>query len=116
MALNLEEATEVGAIREAKEETGFDVEMIAWLAEFTDAYSFRSYYLAKRVGGEPATRDEDGDRPVAFGLSFQEALARVTSPFDRAALEMVIKALDEEGLPRHTAAPVAGERYRGRLL
>jgi 8-oxo-dGTP pyrophosphatase MutT (NUDIX family) len=89
-----EEAPEAGAIREAKEETGFEVEIIGWLADFTDAYSFRSYYLAKRIGGKPATRDEDGNRPCRVWLvPFQEALARLTSPFDRAALEMVIKAL-----------------------
>jgi 8-oxo-dGTP pyrophosphatase MutT (NUDIX family) len=89
-----EETPEAGAIREAKEETGFDIEIIGWLADFTDAYSFRSYYLAKRMGGESATRDEDGDRPCRVWLvPFQEALARLTSPFDRAALEMVIKAL-----------------------
>jgi 8-oxo-dGTP pyrophosphatase MutT (NUDIX family) len=91
------ETPETGAIREAKEETGFDVELVGWLADFTDSYSFRSYYLAKRIGGEPAKVDEDGNRPVRVRLvPFQQAMTQLTSPFDRAALEMAMKAIAKQ--------------------
>ena len=86
-----DELPEEAAIREAKEETGLDVELIRWLADFNDEFAERSYYLAKRIGGEPATVDEDGDRPVrVFLVPFQEAFGRLTSPYDRAALQMLI--------------------------
>jgi len=87
------ETPEMGAISEAKEETGFDIELVGWLADFTDAYSFRSYYLAKRIGGEPVTTDADGNRPARVTLVPFQALTQLTSPFDRAALEMAMKAI-----------------------
>lgn len=77
------------AAREALEETGLEVQLVRWLADFVDDYGWRRYYLAKRTGGEPAIRDADGDRPTrTLFLPFEEAAAQLTSPFDRAALQM----------------------------
>ena len=84
------------AIREAKEETGFDVELVKYICDYSDEYSVRRYYLAKRTGGEPATRDEDGNRKVKIRLvSYDQAMGELTSAFDRAALELTRGMMQE---------------------
>lgn len=83
-----EESSVEAAIREAKEETGLDIKVTAWIANFTDKYAVRYYFLAERVGGEPALVDADGERAVTITLEpFDVALDNLTSPYDRAALE-----------------------------
>ena len=78
------------AVREALEETGLQVELVRWLADFVDDYGWRRYYLAKHVGGTPTNRDADGNRPThTLRLSIDEAAEKLTSPFDRAALAML---------------------------
>jgi ADP-ribose pyrophosphatase YjhB (NUDIX family) len=86
------ESPEQTAIRETKEETGFEIQIVRWLADFDDEHAQRVYYVARRMSGAPTNRDEDGGHPVSITLvSFAEAHDRLTSPFDRAALEMVEK-------------------------
>jgi phage gp29-like protein len=78
------------AIREAREETGLEIRITRWLADFVDEFSWRRYYVAERIGGQPSTRDADGGgKVIVERLPFAEAMAKLTSPFDRAALAMV---------------------------
>ena len=42
------------AIREAFEESGLAVELVAWLIDVRRTQTFTRYYLARRIGGSPA--------------------------------------------------------------
>lgn len=88
-----DDSMQAAAVREAREETGLHVRLDRWLADFVDQYSWRRYYVATRIGGEPTRTDADGGKAVrVYRLPPEQAAVRLTSPFDRAALAMTTPA------------------------
>lgn len=80
------------AIRETIEETGLVVKLVRYVADFSDQFSQRRYYVGERIGGEPTKVDQDGDRPVRVYLkSIDEAKGLLTSEFDVLALAQATK-------------------------
>lgn len=121
--VNPGETMQAAALRECREETGLVVELTAYLGDFADQFSTRRYYLARRVGGEPTTRDEDGNIPVRVrAVSKGRAAELLTSEFDRCALALATKRMQEGDIPGHefhgnqyTDASASGEGRAGDL-
>lgn len=83
------ETWQAAAIREAKEETGFDVRIVQYLMDGIDEYSVRRFYRAERIGGQPTTQDTDGGEQVRIRrVPIARALELLTSAFDQAAVRL----------------------------
>lgn len=79
-----------GAVREAREEVGIEVDLVRFIGDFSDEHSQRRFYLARRIGGRVTAIDADNHRPVQNRrVPLSTAKELVVSEFDRAALERV---------------------------
>ncbi|MCG7602130.1 NUDIX hydrolase [Halomonas sp. McH1-25] len=80
---------EATAVREAYEEAGLHVQLVSWLTDVTRSTSVCRYYLARRIGGSPASM---GWESQAVSLVPRSLLAEVLKhPNDAAILEALRK-------------------------
>ena len=81
---------QANAIREAFEESGLRVVIVAFLVDSARTQTFTRYYLARRVGGNPALM---GWESQAVHLAPLEGLAGLLcNPNDQAVIAALIKA------------------------
>ncbi len=79
------------AIREALEESGLQVELAALIGDFERTTSVTRYYLAKRIGGNPA---DCGWESQAVGLIPKERLLEIANhPADKPLIQKVLAML-----------------------
>ncbi|WP_312514237.1 NUDIX hydrolase [Massilia sp.] len=82
-------ALQANAIREAFEESGLRVEIVAFLADSARTQTFTRYYLARRIGGNPALM---GWESQAVHLAPLEGLAELLcNPNDQAVIAALMK-------------------------
>ena len=80
---------QASAIREAYEETGLQVKIIGFLADSNRSQSYTRYYLAQRVGGNPARM---GWESQAVHLVPRKALVKfLTHPYDLPLLALLLR-------------------------
>ncbi len=97
------EPRDQAALREVKEETGVDAEIVEYLGEVDYWYSmelsrihkFVYYYLMKYVGGEIVPQKEEIDE--AKFVPFEEVENMLTYPTDKKIFERAVKALKKLG-------------------
>ena len=97
------EPRDQAALREVKEETGVDAEIVEYLGEVDYWYSmelsrihkFVYYYLMKYVGGDIVPQKEEIDE--AKFVPFEEVENMLTYPTDKKIFERAVKALKKLG-------------------
>jgi 8-oxo-dGTP pyrophosphatase MutT (NUDIX family) len=91
---------EATAVREAYEEAGLQVKLVSWLTDVTRSTSVCRYYLARRIGGSPASM---GWESQAVSLVPRPRLTEVLShPNDKATLAALRKGWMLSGWGIHT--------------
>ena len=81
---------QANAIREAFEESGLRVEIVAFLVDSARTQTYTRYYLARRIGGNPALM---GWESQAVHLAPPDALAQLLcNPNDRAVIAALMAA------------------------
>jgi ADP-ribose pyrophosphatase YjhB (NUDIX family) len=68
------------ALKEAFEETGLQVALTGWLADVTRTTSLARYYLARRLGGDPAAMGWESQ--AVHLLPLEQLAAHLTHPKD----------------------------------
>ena len=100
------EDREAAALREAREETGLEVELVAplttidyWYVQPARAgspprrvHKFVHYFLMRAVGGDPSAHDAETEEVVL--LEGHEALERASFPSERRVIAEALEALD----------------------
>jgi 8-oxo-dGTP pyrophosphatase MutT (NUDIX family) len=86
------EALEQTAVREVREETGLDAEVVdklgvvdywfVWRPDRVRYHKFVHYFLMAHLGGDVETRDDEAEEVV--WLRYDEAIDRLTHPNERA--------------------------------
>ncbi|WP_029521434.1 NUDIX hydrolase [Persephonella sp. IF05-L8] len=97
------EPRDQAALREVKEETGVDAEIVEYLGEVDYWYSmelsrihkFVYYYLMKYVGGDIVPQKEEIDE--AKFVPFEEVENMLTYPTDKKIFERAVKVLKKLG-------------------
>lgn len=99
------EEVEAAALREAREETGFEVELVGPLSTIdywfvqparTDEpamriHKFVHYFLMRPTGGDPTHHDEETEE-VAL-VSVEEAIDRITFANERSLIEKALESM-----------------------
>src|SRR5919198_1715103 len=89
------------ALREVREETGLEVELVGpldtidywfvWAPEQTRYHKFVHYFLMRAVGGDLARHDDEMEAAAWFSLG--DARARMAFPNERRLLDLIPDAL-----------------------
>jgi len=83
----------VSAIKEAFEESGLQVELAALIGDFERTTSVTRYYLAKRVGGNPADCGWESQSQSVGLIPKARLLEVVSHPADKPLIEKVLAML-----------------------
>lgn len=102
------EGLEEAALREVREETGFEAEVVdklgvvdywfIWRPDEVRYHKFVHYFLMAFRGGDMAARDDEAEE-VAW-LPLDEAVERLTHPNERALVRGLLEAADVGGTGR----------------
>jgi len=109
-----DEQRQDAALREVREETGLDCDIVAelgtidywfvWRPDEVRYHKYVHYYVMRHRGGKPAPRDDEAEDVEWFPLA--EALARLTHANER---ELVLAGLGALAAPAPTSgAPAPG--------
>jgi len=82
---------QASAIKEAFEESGLQVEITDFLGDFERSTSVTRYYMAKRVGGDPATMGWESQAVLLIPKN--DLLAVLDHPNDKKLVEAVLAKL-----------------------
>lgn len=100
-ALESGETPEQAAVREVREETGLDAEIIAkaqtidywfvWAADDTRYHKYVHYFAMRATGGDFSRRDDEAERVEWF--SVEDALKACSYPNERATIRKALASL-----------------------